>query len=91
VRLRIKLAPASAVARDGSRAFAFVPYRMEPTFRDRQLPASHSFYIAISDDDGASWSFIDNAQLRDSEWPRFLPGYRNDPPLPATLAPEAYR
>ena len=78
----------------GNRLYSLIPYELG-------APAAtgwrefHSFLIAISDDEGASWAFIDGAIVTPGRIDRIMPGYRRKD-LPATqerfiLVPPAFR
>jgi hypothetical protein len=82
VKDTLDLGPPSALGVDGKTHYVFIPYvhlAQSPTRRVRD----EAYFLAISDDTGVTWHYVDGIQLTEAEIRRaFIPGYRGDPPAP---------
>ena len=67
---------------DGSTRFIFFPYTVQ-AHTEKVKITDRAFYLAISDDAGKTWYFVDGVQLTEAVIKHaFIRGYDGKPPLP---------
>jgi hypothetical protein len=67
---------------DGSTRYIFFPYTVVGHVPKGKLIQT-AFYMALSDDAGTTWHFVDGAQLDEATIKKaFVRGYDGNPPLP---------
>jgi hypothetical protein len=67
---------------DGSTRFIFFPYTVQ-AHTEKMKFTDRAFYLAISDDAGKTWYFVDGVQLTEAAIRQaFIRGYDGKPPLP---------
>ena len=58
---RYEVSAPAEIYRDGSRLYTFVPYVATCVCAKRSV--MHSFYVALSSDEGENWTFVDAGSL----------------------------
>ena len=82
-QISIDLGTASKMGRSGDIYYLFVPYVLKSRTEERSV-TDEAFYLAISDDAGENWHYVDGIGLSEADMSRiFVPGYRGDPPFPS--------
>jgi hypothetical protein len=77
----IELGQPTEARKDGSTLFLFIPYTAVARSKS-QIVTDKAFYLALSEDQGQTWSFVDGIRL-DAELLRyFLPVYAGEPAIP---------
>lgn len=77
--------PPQELFADGVRVYAFVPYQKAIEFPDdKWVSAIRSFLIALSADQGKTWTFVDGEGFTAEQIRYILPSYA-DQPLPDTV------
>jgi hypothetical protein len=67
---------------DGRTRFIFFPYTVQ-AHTEKVKITDRAFYLAISDDAGRTWYFVDGVQLTEAAIKQaFVRGYAGEPPLP---------
>ena len=67
---------------DGDTRYIFFPYTTVAHTKTNRI-TDRAFYLAISDDSGKTWSYVDGVRLtEDVVRQAFVRGYNGQPPLP---------
>lgn len=91
MKTSVKLGAATEVGRAQGRLFRFIPYLIKFSVVDREPIMNHSFFVAVSDDNGKTWFFFEGAGLKSHLGKTLLPNYDGNPPTPEPLPLSAYR
>jgi hypothetical protein len=78
----IDLGVPTEVGKDNGALFTFIPYTAIARSKT-QVVIDKAFYLAISEDDGKTWKFVDGIRFDAGVLRYFLPAYAGEPPLPA--------
>jgi hypothetical protein len=77
--------PPQELLADGVRLYAFVPYHKVIEFPDdKRMSAIRSFLVALSADQGKTWTFVDGEGFTAEQIRYIVPSYA-DQPLPDTV------
>jgi len=71
----------------GGLLVAFVPYESDLELRYRTGFATTSYLVGISEDEGATWRFVDGTGLSGDDLAAALPGFSGQPLPPVSVAP----
>ena len=78
----VTLGQQTPTADDGSTRYIFFPYTVLAHTEKLKI-TDKAFYLAISDDGGKTWYFVDGVQLSEAVIKQaFVRGYDGNPPLP---------
>jgi hypothetical protein len=77
----IDLGQPTEVRKDSDSLFLFIPYTAVARSKSQTL-TDKAFYLALSEDDGKTWRFVDGIGLDAESLKYFLPAYTGEPPLP---------
>lgn len=78
----VTLGTPSALGKDGSTHFVFIPYTHVARAGNTRV-IDDAFFLAISDDAGDTWHYVDGIGLDEAQIRRaFVRGYNGKPPVP---------
>lgn len=79
---KVEIGQPSSLGHDGKRLFLFIPY-ISVAGSNQQTTTIEAFYLGISEDNGASWKFVDGSRMDQQSVKIFIPSYSGQPALPS--------
>jgi len=79
---RFDLGKPSEEFKSDGRTFVFIPYTQTIEIPGNGALSFEAYFIGVSEDQGATWTFVEGIKQTAATIRRIIPGYRNQPPLP---------